>query len=133
MKSLYQAPVVIALGIGIAWAAVYGWKDRETFVPSPDRVVEGFVHALVTKRIDQAMNKVSADSEVTRSALEHFRKGLTAKSGSILHVSAQTVRIRGGHAESKASVTTQDREVIPLQFGLKLHRGEWQIFRLPEL
>jgi hypothetical protein len=50
MVRLLSSLAAIAVLIGISALAIGRFDDRETFVPPPDAVAEGFVRELMTKR-----------------------------------------------------------------------------------
>jgi len=50
MKELVSVLAVMALLIGASALAVGPMRDRETFIPPPDAVAEGFLREVATKR-----------------------------------------------------------------------------------
>ena len=123
MVRLLSVVAAIALLIGISALAVERFDDRETFVPPPDAVAEGFVRELLAKRWARArpyLTEPLGDEE-----LRAMQEALEARVGEPTEIEAKTISHDDRNALANVRLSSkQGSEAIAYELRFE---AEWKI------
>ena len=129
MKELLGIAIAAALLIGISALAVEQFDDRETFVPPPDAVAEGFVREVMAKRWERARTYLAEPPSMSRGELEALQKSWRERAGEPTEIEAET--IARDDAEALAHVRMRSaRGSEAVAFALRFD-DEWKIAHTP--
>jgi hypothetical protein len=126
MKTIAQLLAVLALAMAVVAAWVFGAGDRQTFVPPPDAVAEGFVRQLASRRYDRVDSYLSRSHRITAAELRWRCDPLWRYSGQVNHVDAELV---ARDAERARAVARVSGDVAEARFVVELTRehGLWKV------
>jgi hypothetical protein len=128
VKDLLIATGVIGLAFGIVGAAVFGLDDADTFVSPPEIVVEEFVRALGTGRVEPARSMLATEAERATPIPEVRKISRTFRSqvGYIAKVKGTVAERRADTAIVRARVEAE-RENAELTLPVVRERGVWSV------
>jgi hypothetical protein len=123
------AAVLVALGLAAADVHLLG--DRQTFVPPPNSVVEGFVRAVAMGREDRAAPYLAEElrKKVTEEDLQRYGEKIAGGPGTVREVRGETDWMAGDRASATVLCRSRTGE-WRLRFGLHLDAGLWRITEL---
>jgi hypothetical protein len=128
VRDLLIVLAVVAGGLACAAAAVFGLGDRQTFVPPPEAVVEGFARQVIQRRYDLAATylgralRTHTDGEGLRARFEPLRQRI----GTPNQVSAEREWMQESEASARALVEGDSGRTV-LQFRLRREQGLWRL------
>jgi hypothetical protein len=129
MKELLGVVLTIALMLGISGVAVQRFGDRETLVPPPDAVAEGFVREVMTKRWDRARASFDEPDAVSNREIAALQKAWHERVGDPSELEAETITRDSDQA--LVSVRMQSaRGSEAVSFALRFH-DKWTIVHTP--
>ena len=130
------ARVVAATGIALAVVAavVFVADDRQTLVPPPEAVVEGFARQLAAGRAERAIPYLarSVSEKISAERLREYEKRVERGLGDVGDVRAECNWLAGERAEATGIWRSGKREERR-RFGLIREHGLWRIDRLEGL
>jgi hypothetical protein len=127
MKELVSVLVAVALVIAGTAVAVEHFHERETFIPPPDAVAEGFVREVLMKRWDRARPYLAKPDSMSNDDLEALEQSWESRAGDPSIIEAEI--ISRTNEEALATVRMQSEkgsEVV--SFSLVFDR-EWKIVK----
>ena len=135
MKALLYVPLAVAVGLASVALVVFGLGDRETLVPPPEAVVEGFVRELETGRYERATAYLGEElsGRVGAEQLEGWTRRLLERTGDVLDVEGVPGWHTDARAEAYAVLTTERAGEPRLRFTLAREQGVWKINGLTSL
>jgi hypothetical protein len=99
MKTIVQLLVTMTLAMMVIAVWVFAAGDRQTLVPPPDAIGEGFLRQLTARRYDRVDSYLShARQGWSAAALRRQFDPLWRYTGNVGHVDAEIVSIEGDHA-----------------------------------
>jgi hypothetical protein len=133
MRDLLIVLAVVAGGLAIAAGAVFGLHDRQTFVPPPEAVVEGFAREVVQRRYELAVNYLARDLRAKTGAdgLRATFDPMRQRIGTPNQVSGEPDWMEEFAASARARIDGESGSAV-LPFQLVREQGLWRIARLPE-
>jgi hypothetical protein len=127
VKELVSVLVALALVIAGSALAVEHFDDRETLIPPPDAVAEGFVREVLMKRWDRARPYLAKPESMSNQDLEVLEKSWESRAGDPWIIEAETIS-RTDH-EALTTVRMQSAKGSEaVSFTLVFDR-EWKIVR----
>jgi hypothetical protein len=131
VKEILGVGVAMALLIGVSTLAVQQFGDRETFIPPPDAVAEGFVREVVTKRWDRARAYLAEPESMSNARIEALQKSWEERVGDPTKIEAKT--IARDDEQALANVQMQSaRGSEAVAFALRFE-NEWKIVHTPSV
>ena len=125
MKELISVLVAMALVIAGSAFAVEHFEDRETFIPPPDAVAEGFVREVLMKRWDRARPYLAEPESMSNDDLEALEKQWESRAGDPWVIESET--ISRTNDEALATVRMQsEKGSEAVSFAMVFDR-EWKI------
>lgn len=129
MKELISVSVVAALLIGATALAVEQFDDRETFVPPPDAIAEGFARSVVEKRWDPARAYLANPESVSDRELSDLQKSWEQSVGEPTQFEAETITHDGERALVTVRLQSEKgSEAVALALTFE---DEWKIVHTP--
>jgi hypothetical protein len=125
MKELVSVLLTMALVIAGSALAVEHFHDRETFIPPPDAVAEGFVREVLMKRWDRARPYLAKPDSMSNADLEALEKSWESRAGDPWIIEAEMITRTDD--EALATVRMQsEKGSEAVSFTLVFDR-EWKI------
>jgi hypothetical protein len=133
MRDVLIVLAVVAGALVLAAGAVFGLHDRQTFVPPPEAVVEGFAREVVQRRYDLAVNHLGRDLRATTGAdeLRATFDPMRSRIGTPNQVSGEPDWMQESTASARARIDGEFGNAV-LPFRLAREQGLWRITQLPE-
>jgi hypothetical protein len=127
MKAIVQLLAATTLAMMVIAVWVFAAGDRQTMVPPPDAVGEGFLRQLATRRYDR-VGSYLPDGRQQRSAAALRRQfdSLWRYTGTVNQVDAELVSIDGEHARAVA-IARGDLADARVLVELIRERGVWKV------
>jgi hypothetical protein len=129
MQALVAKTAVVVIVLGLL-RLVVAWGDRETFIPPPESVTEGFVRQLAAGRYDRALPFLSrqAGASTDATTLEVLAGELERSvGGAVEHIEAEPVEMTADLAETVARVRGRHHAQITITFALVCEQDHWKI------
>ena len=122
------AAVLVALGVAAADVHLLG--DRQTLVPPPDSVAEGFVRAAAMGRSDRAAPYLDEElrKKVTTEDLRAYGEKIAGGPGTVREVNAETDWMTDDRASATVLCRSRTGE-WRLRFGLRRDDGGRKVQR----
>jgi hypothetical protein len=127
MKAIVQLLATMMLAMMVIAVWVFAAGDRQTLVPPPDAVGEGFLRQLTARRYDRVDSYLShARQEWSSAALRRQFDSLWRYTGTVNQVDAELVSIDGDHARA---VATAHGDLADARMLVELirERGVWKV------
>jgi hypothetical protein len=129
MKELVAVVLTAALLIGATALAVEQFDDRETFVPPPDAVAEGFARELVTKRWARARTYLAEPDSMSDAQLAALQQSWEERVGEPTQIEAEMISRDDEHALATVRLqSAQGSEAVALAL---VFDREWKIVMHP--
>lgn len=125
MKEIVSVTIAVAVMFGVCALAVDRFDDRETFIPPPDAVAEGFAREVVTKRWDRAREYLADPQSMSNAEIAALQKSWEQRVGDPSVIEAETI----SHDDAHASVNVRMKSAKgseAVAFALTFD-GEWKI------
>lgn len=125
MKEIVSVTIAVAVMFGVCALAVDRFDDRETFIPPPDAVAEGFAREVVTKRWDRAREYLADPQSMSNAEIAALQKSWEQRVGDPSVIEAETI----SHDHAHASVNVRMKSAKgseAVAFALTFD-GEWKI------
>src|SRR5687768_15695969 len=135
MRALLTVPAVIVLGLAVSAISVFGFGDKQTLVPPPEAVAEGFLRILAANRPESARALLCQETKrrMSRKDLRSFGDRLEGKLGGITDVRGESATIHGNNSTATILVKTDRQLERRLQLKLRRENGLWRIDQLPQI
>jgi hypothetical protein len=125
MKELLSVVVAVALVVGASALAVEQFGDRETFVPPPDSVAEGFVREVLMKRWDRARPYLAEPESMSNDDLRALEQSWESRVGDPWIIEAETISRTNDRALASVRLQSEKGSDV-VAFALVFDR-EWKI------
>jgi hypothetical protein len=127
MKAIAQLLVTMTVAMMIVAVWVVAAGDRQTLVPPPDAVGEGFLRQLTARRYDRVDSYLShARQKWSAEARRRQFDSLWRYTGGVNQVDAELVSIEGDHARAVATAHGDVADVRVLVELIREH-GLWKV------
>jgi hypothetical protein len=127
VKAIVRLLLTISLAMGIIALCVFAADDRQTFVPPPEAIGEGFLRQMTARRYDRVEQYFSrARHEWTAGALRRQFDPLWRRTGTINQVDAELVSIEEDRASVVATARGDDGDAS-VRFSLTREQGLWRV------
>jgi hypothetical protein len=122
------------LALAVVAIVVFVAKDRQTLVPPPEAVVEGFARQLAAGRAERAIPYLaeSVSGKISAQKLREYEERVERELGEVGDVRAECNWLTGDRAEATGVWKHGEREERR-RFGLRRENGLWRIDRLEGL
>jgi hypothetical protein len=125
MKEILSVALTMALLIGVCALAVERFDDRETFIPPPDAVAEGFAREVVTKRWDRARAYLVDPDSMSNAQIEALQKSWEQRVGDPSTIEAETITRTNQEALANVRLrSAQGSEAVAFEL---VFEREWKI------
>lgn len=106
MKELLRIVVATAILWALCAAAVELGNDRETVIPAPDAVAEGFTREVLSRRWDRARPYLQEPESMSDGDLRALEQRIRSRVRQVYEVEAKTIARDDDHARASVSIAS---------------------------